>query len=293
MDRYVAMRTFVRAVESGSFSAAARHLRVGQPTVSKIIARLESEIGVRLLMRSTRRLAPTEAGLAFYERARRAIEEAQEAEAAARGAGAGLSGRLCVSAGVTFARIHVLPRIQRFLGAHPQLTLDFVLDDRRTDLLADGIDVALRLGDLADSSLSARKLSSCARRVFGSAAYFSKAGEPRTPADLAAHEAIVYDQEDHENWAFRNGPTEVSVQLSGRIRVSAAEGVRSGVLAGLGIAVASEWMFGPELRTQEVRAVLTDWNLPRVDLWAVYPSGRMPTAKARAFAAFVETELKS
>jgi DNA-binding transcriptional LysR family regulator len=293
MDRLAAMETFARVVESGSFSAAARGLGVGQPAVSKIVAQLEERLGVRLLIRTTRGLSPTEAGQHFYERAKRALEEVEEAELAARGAGASLTGRLRVSAAVTFARLHVVPRLPRFLAQHPGLTMDVVLDDRVIDLVEAGVDVALRMGALGDSSMTARRLASGPRHVVGTPAYFAKAGVPATPADLAGHAAIIYAQEDGgEAWSFRQGATEVSVSVSGPLRVSAAEGVRAGVLADMGLAVASAWMFSPDLAAGAVQPVLTDWSLPPIDLWAVYPTGRMPSAKARAFAAFVEAELR-
>ncbi|HYZ62478.1 MAG TPA: LysR family transcriptional regulator [Acetobacteraceae bacterium] len=291
MDRLAAMETFVRVVETGSFSSAARALNVGQPAVSKAIAQMEARLGVRLLMRSTHGLSPTEAGLGFYDRARRAIEEADEAERVARGAGAGLTGRLRVCAAVTFARLHVIPHLPKFLAAHPGLTVDVILDDRVIDLVEEGVDVALRMGSLEDSSsLTARKLASVPHHVVGTAAYFARAGVPRTPADLAGHEAVIYARQGG-TWRFRQGSTEVSVSVSGPLRVNVAEGVRAAVLADMGLAIASAWMFGPELASGGVRAVLTDWSLPLLDLWAVYPTGRMPTAKARAFAAFVEAAL--
>ena len=290
MDRFAAMETFIRVVETGSFSGAARRLNVGQPAVSKSVAQLEARLGVRLLMRSTRGLSPTEAGQKFYERAKRAVEEADEAEIDARGAGAGLTGRLRVSAAVTFARLHIVPRLPTFLAAHPGLTMDVVLDDRVIDLVEDGIDVSLRMGELADSSLTARRLATARRLVLGAPSYFERRGEPATPAELIGHDAVIYTQ-GGETWSFRRGGSEASVSVSGRLRLSAAEGVREAVLAGMGLTIASEWMFGPELASGALRPVLTDWELPPIDLWAVYPSGRMPTAKARAFASFVEAEM--
>jgi DNA-binding transcriptional LysR family regulator len=200
---------------------------------------------------------------------------------------------LRVCAAVTFARLHVVPRLPVFFAAHPGLSLDVVLDDRPIDLLEDGIDVALRMGSLADSGLTARKLASCSRLIVGAPDYFARHGEPASPAELSEHQAVVYDQSGGgETWSFRRGGSEVSVRVSGRLRVTAAEGVRAAVLAGMGLAVASEWMFAPELAAGTVRPILTEWALPPVDLWAVYPSGRMPTAKARAFAAFIERELE-
>ena len=293
MDRLSAMETFVRVVETGSFSSAALDLNVGQPAISKSVAQLEARLGVRLVVRSTRGLTPTEAGQAFYERARRAIEEADEAELAARGAGAGLAGRLKVCAAVSFARLHVVPRLPAFLAAHPDLSVDVVLDDRNIDLVEEGIDVALRMGVLSDSSLTARRIATGRRRVIASAAYLDRAGAPAAPAELIGREVVIYTQGGGgADWRFSRAGTEVSVTVTGRLRMSAAEGVRAAVLAGMGLTIASEWMFTPELASGEARAVLTDWTLASVDLWAVFPAGRMPTAKARAFAAFVEAELR-
>jgi DNA-binding transcriptional LysR family regulator len=283
------METFVCVIESGSFSAAARLLDVGQPAVSKSIAQLEERLAVRLLLRSTRGLTPTEAGQAFYERAKRAIEEADEAELAARGSAGALSGRLRVSAAVTFARLHIIPRLPSFLERHPDLNIDIILDDENIDLLEHGIDVALRMGVLGDSTMTARRLTRGRRCVVGSPAWFAKAGEPRTPADLVSHQAIVYEQAGGGNaWSFKRGNTETSIAVAGRIRVNAAEGVRAAVLADMGVAITSEWMFAPEIASGAVKQVLADWELPSIDLWAVFPSGRMVTAKARAFVAWVE-----
>ena len=229
MDRLAAMDAFVRVVDAGSFSGAAKQLRVGQPAISKTVVQLEDRLGVRLLLRSTHGLRPTEAGRNFYERAKRAIEEADEAELAARGTAATLSGRLRISAPVTFTRLNVLPRLSIFLADHPLLNIDVVLDDRDIDLVTAGIDVALLIGRLGDSAVTARKIGQCQRRVFGSPAYFQTRGEPRTPADLLAHQAIVYEQRDgRPTWAFRQGTSETNVTVSGRLRVSAMEGVREG-----------------------------------------------------------------
>jgi DNA-binding transcriptional LysR family regulator len=292
MDRLAAMEAFVRVVDAGSFSGAARLLRIGQPAVSKTIAQLEERLGVRLLLRSTHGLTPTEAGRGFYERARRAIEEADEAEYAARGAGTTLSGRLRICAAVTFARLHVLPRLPVFLEQHPSLDIDIVLDDRNIDLIEEGIDVALRMGQLADSSLTARKLGQSPRRVFASAAYLERMGVPRVPADLAGHQAVIYEQRGGgTEWSFHREGTTASVAMQGRIRVTAAEGVREGVFAGMGLAVASEWMFAPELASGAVKTVVDGWSLPPVDLWAVFPTGRQASAKARAFASFIEAQI--
>jgi DNA-binding transcriptional LysR family regulator len=286
MDRLQAMMTFVRVVETGSFSGAARQLRVGQPAVSKMVAQLEDGLRVRLLTRSTHSLAPTNAGLRFYERARIAIREVEEAELEARGAGAGLSGRLRVSAATTFARLMVVPRLHEFLAQHPLLDIDILLDDRVIDVVAEGIDIALRMGTLSDSTAVARKLATGARSVVATPAYLARAGTPGIPADLVNHHALVYSQLE-DTWGFQRGEEMASVTVRGRVRLSAAEGIRAGVLADMGLAVTSDWMFAPELASGAVQRLLPEWTLPTIDLWAVYPSGRLASAKARAFADFV------
>jgi DNA-binding transcriptional LysR family regulator len=292
MDRLAAMQTFVKVIETGSFSAAARQLRVGQPAVSKTVAQLEHRLGAPLLLRSSRSFSATEAGLLFYEHAKLALAEAEEAELAARGAGAGLTGRLRVSAALTFTRLKIVPKLGRFLAQHPKLEIELVLDDRNVDLVGEGIDVALRMGDLADSALSARKIAESRRRVVGTPAYFARAGVPRRPAELAAHEAVIYTPRGGgADWTFVRDGAEASVTLKGRIRTTAAEAVREAVLADLGLAVASDAMLGAELARGVVTEVLADWKLPSIDIWAVFPTGRRASAKARAFAAFAEEEL--
>jgi DNA-binding transcriptional LysR family regulator len=297
MDRLAAMEAFLVVVDSGSFSAAAHRLNVGQPAVSKLIAQLEERLDVKLLVRTTRGLTATEAGLNYYERARRTIEEANEAEVAARGAARSLSGKLRVSAMITFARIHLIPRIPQFLARHPELEMDVVLADRNVDLIHEGIDVGLCMGHLADSSLTAQRILSGRRGVFGTTAYFARAGEPKEPGDLTAHEAVIYDQK-HESgrggsvWTFRRRGEEVVVTLKGRLRVTAAEGVRAAVLAGAGIAVGTEWMFTPEIADASVKEVLRDWELPGSAVWAVFPAGRAASTKARTFVSFVREVMR-
>lgn len=290
MDRLQAMQAFVTVVEAGSFSAAARRIGVGQPAISKTIAQLEERLQVRLLVRSTHSLAPTDAGVRFYERARSAIREAEEAELEARGAGAGLAGRLRVSAATTFARLLIVPRLPEFLARHPAIEIDVLLDDRVIDLVSEGVDLALRMGELTDSAAIARRIARGRRSVLATPAYLARAGTPLAPADLATHEAIVYSQLG-ASWTFRRNGTQASVAVRGRVRLSAAEGIRAAVLADMGLTVNSDWMFAPEIESGAVRRVLEDWELPPIDLWAVFPTGRLASAKARAFADYVESIL--
>jgi DNA-binding transcriptional LysR family regulator len=293
LDRLHEMELFVRVVETGSFSAAARDLKLGQPAISKAIAALEDRLGVRLLVRSTRQLAPTEAGTAFYERALRAITEANEADAAAQGVGAGLEGRLRISAPVTFARLHVVPKLGAFLDMHPKLRLELMMDDREIDLVAENVDAALRLGNLNDSSLRVRKLAQVKRYVVASPDYLRKKGIPANPTDLLEHDGIIYGQNSGgQEWMFRRGTSETSIQLRTRLTLSAAEGVREAVLAGQGFAITSTWMFAPELASGAVIPILTDWALPSMELWAIYPAGRLTSTKARAFVRWFEGAIR-
>ena len=292
MDRLTAMETFVHVVETGSFSAAAKRLGIGQPAVSKSIAQLEARLAVRLVVRATRGLTRTEAGLVYCERAKRAIDEANAADEAARGASAGLTGNLRVSAGVTFSRMRIIPNLGPFLDQHPGLNIDVLLDDRLLNLVEDGIDVALRIGNLSDSGLTARRLGQSPCRVFGTPAYFERFGEPQSPADILNHQAVIYSLGESPLWPFKQGLHEHTIAAQGRLRVTSSEGLRAGVLAHHGLAMTSEWMFSPELARGEVKPVLTDWELPPKDLWAILPTGRMPSAKAKAFIEYVEGLLR-
>ena len=218
------------------------------------------------------------------------LGQAREADGAARGVSADLVGKLRVCAAVTFARLHIIPHIKLFLQRHPALEVEVMLDDRQIDLLEYGIDVALRMGNLGDSSMTARRIASGRRMVVAAPGYLAERDMPQIPADLAQHEAVVYlnDAGGATTWSFERDGTALSVTVNGRLRVNAAEGVRAAVCAGVGVAITSEWMFAPELANGTVQRLLPDWSLPTIDLWAVYPSGRLASAKARAFTAFVQ-----
>jgi len=292
MDRLAALEIFVRVVDTGSFSAVARYQQIGQPAVSKAIVQLEEWLGVSLLMRSTRSLVPTEAGRIFYERAKRTIEEAQEAVLAARGSAHGLSGKLRVSTSVCFGRLHVIPNLSSFLAENPDLDIEFVLDDRHLDLVNEGIDVSLRMGAMPDSNMTARRIAEGRRIVVATPAYLQRHGTPTSPSDLVSHQAVIYTPggggEPWTSWTFRKATAEVSVVLRGRVKMTAAEGLREAVNSNMGLAVSSEWNFSPELRSGKVVEVLQDWALPLTNLSAVYPTGRLASTKARAFVSFVE-----
>jgi DNA-binding transcriptional LysR family regulator len=213
-----------------------------------------------------------------------------EAVLAARGTASGLAGKLRVSAAVCFARLHIVPRLPEFLAQHPNLELELVLDDRNIDLVEEGIDLALRMGVLADSNMTARRLAEARRRVVGTPEYFERQGTPREPADLLGHRAVIYTRDGGgEEWKFRKETAEVSVKMQGQVKITATEGVRAALIADMGLAIASEWAFMPELKSGKVMSVMDDWMLPPISLSAVYPTGRLASTKPRQFATFVET----
>lgn len=292
MDRLQAMTVFVRVIETGSFTAAARRLRIGQPAVSKAIAQLEGQLGVQLLLRSTHGLTPTDAGQRYFERAARIIEDAEEADAIARNSMASLEGRLRIAAPTTLGRLQLVPQLARFLSAHPRLEVDIELDDRRVDLVTEGIDLAIRVGALNDSAVIARRIAQGRCSVLATPEYLAAHSALKGPGDLPRHEAVLYTRGGTLSPVFRRGDDEMRVTLTTRLRLSAAEGIRAAVLAGLGLTVAADWMFLPEVQNGQVVRCLKDWTLPPVDLWALYPAGRMTSAKARAFSAFVEMVMR-
>jgi DNA-binding transcriptional LysR family regulator len=292
MDRLAALEIFVQVVDTGSFSAVARRQRIGQPAISKAVVQLEQWLGVSLLLRSTRSVVPTEAGHIFYERAKRMVEEADEAVMAAQGSANGLSGKLRVSASICFGRLHVIPSLSAFLAEHPDLELELVLDDRYVDLVNEGVDVALRTGPMPNSNMTGRRIAEGRRMVVATPAYLRRHGTPASPEELTSHQAILLTRGGGRvSFAFRKADSEVSVALQGRIKVTQAEGLREAVICGLGLAVAAEWLFSPELKSGKVVPILQDWGLPPIRLSAIYPTGRLATAKARAFVSFVERYL--
>jgi DNA-binding transcriptional LysR family regulator len=197
-----------------------------------------------------------------------------------------------VQATAAFARLHVIPHLPRFLAQHPALDVDLVIDDRNIDLVERGIDIGLRVGQLGNSTLTARRIAQCQRRVIGTPSYFNAAGVPRIPADLVQHQVVAYEEPlGGATWTFRRGIAEASISVGGRVRLSTTVGVRECVLADLGLAIASEWMFVPEPKAETVKPVLTDWSLPPVEAWAIFPAGRQASTKARTFANFIKSEM--
>jgi DNA-binding transcriptional LysR family regulator len=290
-DRLRELTAFVRAGETGSFSHVARELGVSQPSISRMVASLEDRLGVKLLLRTTRRVVPTDAGRVFLERARQILGELDDAENAARGADS-LRGTLRVALSGAFGTREVIPRLPGFAQQHPKLGIELLISDRNEDLIAQGADMALRLGPLADSGFGARLLGKAPRLAVASPAYLARRATPQTPADLAGHDCLLGPGlSGRTGWSFTRSGRTTSVTVEGPIRVASADGVIACAKAGLGIALASRWMCRAELEAGELVAILSNYQLDWVELHAVYPAGRRPSLKGRAFSDFLAAQL--
>ena len=288
-DRFEELRVFVRVAETGSFSRAGRELGYAQPSVSRVVSALEARLGVRLLLRTTRKVAVTQAGAALLERARVALAELDEAERAARGAG-GLSGTLRVATPVTFGAREIVPHLPGFLQAHPGLHVELLMADRRVDLLDEGVDLAIRLGPLDNSAFTARTLASAPRFLLASPAYLARAGTPDAPEAVAGH-ALV-GSHTGETWTFTNADGQrTTVAVKGRIVANAVEGLLAAGLAGMGLVVMSGFACRAELARGDLQRVLPGWALPPVEVHAVTPAGRLAPARARLFGDYLAAAL--
>jgi DNA-binding transcriptional LysR family regulator len=257
-------------------------LRLTQPSISRIIGELEGRLGVKLLLRTTRRVTLTDAGQTFLERAKQVLHDIEEAEDAARGVDS-LRGMLRLSMPVTFGIRELIPRLPPFLLQHPLLQLELVMSDDRHDLVAEGADVAIRFGDLPDSSFGVRRLTVFQRFLVAAPTYLAARGTPATPMDLPAHDCLFGPGIGSRGaWAFTRDGAALSVELEARIRCNTGGGMMACVRAGLGIAIASEGMARAELAAGTVVRVLDDYHMPPVVVHAVFPGGPRPSAKVRA-----------
>jgi DNA-binding transcriptional LysR family regulator len=296
MDRFAAMQTFVRVVESGSFSAVARESQATQSAVSKQVAALERALGARLLNRTTRSLALTEEGERYFEQARRLVAEIAEAESGLRQGEQQLTGWLRVAASVGFGRLKLLPLVKTFLAAHPGVKVDLRLNDGFIDLVEQGIDVAVRIGELADSTLVARRIGTTKRVLIAHRKYLRtlpKGLKPaRLPEDLLQLNCIVYTELATQNaWTFTAGPgapvaagTVVTVRAQGNLQTNSSEVVRAAVLSGMGIGFSPTWLFEDEMAQGDLQVLMPDWPAHPMPVHLVSPSQRRQSAKVRAFA---------
>ncbi len=291
-DRFSTLRLFARVARTGSFSAAGRELGLSQPSVSRIIAGLEQEVGAALLTRSTRAVTLTEAGNDYLARIEPILTALEEADHAVRGTGE-LRGLLRISTVTSFAVREIIPRLPRFTARHPKLRIEFVLNDQRQDLVSEGIDVALRFGALTDSSLTARRICVSRRLMAASPAYLAGAGAPKLPEDLAAHPMILGPAGSvQEGWTFRKDGKTTTIRVEGQLVINSAEGTTAAALAGLGIVSTGYMACRAELASGALVEVLADWQMATAGVHALTPSGRAAKPSARAFTDFLIEEMR-
>ena len=289
MDNLTDVAVFVRVVERGSFTLAADDLDLSRAVVSKYLSRLEERLGARLLNRTTRRLSLTEAGAALFEASKGAIERIEEAEAAVARFQAEPRGRLRVSAPMSFGILHLGPAMADFARAHPKVTLDVKLDDRFVNLVEEGIDVAVRIGVLTDSSLVARKLAVTRAVACASPEYLARHGEPETPEDLASHNCLIYSYLATANvWRFTaSDGREIPVAVTGTFRINNGIVLAEAALAGHGILMTPSFYVAPLLRAGKLKRILPAYRLKELGIYAVYPQREHVPPKVRAFADFL------
>lgn len=293
LDLLGPMRTFVRVVEAGSFTAVAAEQSSSQPTISRQIAALEEHLGARLLTRTTRALTLTDDGRAFYEHALRALEAVGEAEHSVGRRQAKPTGTLRLAVPVVLGRRHIVPRLARFLARYPEVAIDLSMSDGFVDLVEQGIDLAIRVGEITDQSLVARKIGMVRRITVASPAYLQAEGTPRKPSDLKNHACIVYTRLATGNrWHFESRDGPLSVTVAGRFSVDNSEAVREGVLAGLGIAVIPAFAFSDEIASGAVKVLLKAYEPKLLPLNAIYPSRRYVPPRVRAMIDFLAHELE-
>lgn len=290
MDRLDDLAAFVAVVEAGGLSAAARDLRRSLQSVSRSLATLEQGLGVALVQRTTRRSTPTDAGLAFYQRVKPALSEIMEARAEAAERRAEPSGLLRISAPVLFTPTHLVPMVAGFMRRHPRIEVELKLSDRFVDLADGAVDLAVRIGDLPDSALKARRLGALRRVAFGAPAYFDRHGRPLHPDELAGHQCVVRTAEG-EAWPFRIGGRARTVRVNGRFRADNTAATYAAVAEGLGIGFTPLWQIRDLVDRGAVEPILTEYEVPKVPIHAVWPATRLPPAKTRLFVDFLAETL--
>lgn len=293
MDKLTSMKVFARVAKHGSFAAAAKELGISRAMATKHVMHLENALGVRLLNRTTRKINLTEAGAAYLERCLQILEDIEETELAVTQLHSEPQGLLRISTPPFFGTFHLAPTIAAYLRQYPKVRVDLMVCGGLVDVVAEGLDLAIRLGEQPDSSLIARRLASSPRVVCGSPDYFERHGKPRHPHDLRRHNCLInWGFEPHDNWKFTDidGDT-ITVKVSGNLQANTADPLRLAAIHGLGLVVLPTYIVGQDLSKRRLEAVLQDYNLPPMDIYAVYPHRRHLSAKVRTFLDFLAERL--
>ena len=287
IERVSSLRLFSRVARTGSFTAAGKETGLSQPSVSRIVSNLEGELQCALFVRSTHAVKLTEAGEDFLARIEPILGALEEAEHIARGTGE-LTGRLRVGVATSFAAREIIPRMPDFVAEHPELRVDLVLTDTRQELISESIDVAIRYGELKDSTMLAKKLGAPRRLIAASPKYLERAGTPRMPSDLSKHQVILGPSSvASAGWLFKKDGKTLSVRIDGQVMVTVNEGATAAAVAGLGVISTAYWGCKAELESGVLVQLLPEWDLGRIEVNAVLPGRHSAKRSARAFADFL------
>lgn len=290
MERIQAIKLFVRVVDLGSFSKAAAELGIGQPAATKQVGRMEAQLGARLLHRSTQGVTPTEIGLLYYDKCKLIAHHVEEASSVAALMQTQVQGSLRINTSVAFGRQVLAPLVMQFMRINPQLQVDLNCEDRYVNMVEQGVDVAVRMGRLADSSLGARYLGLNPWVLVASPHYLAQHGQPLAPADLASHTALIYSSvQGDARWHFSGatGATE-SVAVHGNLRSNNLSTLAAAARAGLGVAALPRYVAQDALVAGTLLSLLETWQLPQQEIHAVFPSPRMVPAKVTQFIAWLQ-----
>jgi DNA-binding transcriptional LysR family regulator len=290
MDRIQAVRLFIRVVDMGSFSKAAADMGVGQPAATKMVALLEKKLGSRLLHRSTHGVTPTEIGALYYEKCKLIAHHVEEAETVAALMQTQVQGGLRITTSVAFGRRVLGPMVMRFMQLHPKLQVELNFEDRVVNLVEQGMDVAIRMGPLLDSTLGARFLGLNPWVVVASSDYLSKAGPLNTPSDLAAHQALIYSTVQWDaRWSFTGARGDLAtIAVTGPLRSNSLSALVMAARNGLGVAALPRYVAQDSLTSGALVQVLEDWRLPSQEMHAVYPSPSLVPAKVSGLVAWLQ-----
>ena len=292
MDRLIALESFVAVVEAGQFSAAAERLGLGKSVISRRISELEEHLGARLLQRTTRRLSLTEAGREFYPRALQLLEDMAEAEQSVSSGQQALSGRIRIATPLTFGLLHLSPLVNRFLQDHPRVVLDLDMDDSQVNLIQEGVDLALRIGRLEDSSMIALPLAKVRTLMVASPDYLAENGTPTTPEELKRHPLLCYSnlpEPQKIRLTDREG-NEHTLTLNARMLANNGDLLLKAAIAGLGISTAPTFITYRAIRKGQLIPLMRDFQTPSATAYAVYPSRRFVPQRVRALVAYLQEE---
>jgi DNA-binding transcriptional LysR family regulator len=293
VDKLNAMAIFVRVVERGSFSAVAREMQTSQPTISKVLRALESELGGKLIARSTRKLSLTDEGQRYYDQCRQILAAVDTAEHSFQSGRETIAGPLRVGSSVSFGRMQIAPRLPAFLERYPGIQIDLQLSDQNQDLVSEGLDVTFRIGTLNDSGLIARQIGTTHRITVATPQYLAQHGEPHTPEDLCEHNCLQFNLLTSQNlWVYNHGTGRHEVRIKGNAQSNNSEAIREMVLGGLGIALSPVWLFSEDLKAGRVKAILQGYIAQSLPIHAVSPANRRQSARVKAFVDYMSQALE-